>query len=74
MIQDQKQCPRCITMMLLERILAKFGPLPELRTYRCPECHCVVEEEIGPQGRTLSARRITEGLSDYVVSKRVAVP
>jgi hypothetical protein len=69
MVQDQKQCPRCMTMMLLERILAKFGPLPELHTYRCPECRCVVEEEIGPEGRTLSTRRVIDGLPDYVVSK-----
>ena len=42
----QKYCPRCTTMMVLERIAPKFGPLPELRTYKCLECRCVVEEDI----------------------------
>ena len=44
----QKYCPRCTTMMVLERIAPKFGPLPELRTYKCLKCRCVVEEDIEP--------------------------
>ena len=51
---DLKPCPRCGTTMFLSTIMAEFGPLPELRRYRCPECRCVVEEEIDRGGRTLS--------------------
>ena len=39
--------------MALEQIMAKFGPLPESRRYRCPKCRCVVEEEIGRDGYPL---------------------
>jgi hypothetical protein len=42
----QKYCPRCTTMMVLERVAPKFGPLPEMRTYKCLQCGCVVEEDI----------------------------
>ena len=70
---DQKQCPRCTTVMFLERELPKFGPLPELRTYKCPECRCMVEDEIGPGGRRLFTRRIVEGLPDYFGSKHQRV-
>jgi hypothetical protein len=42
----QKYCPRCATMMVLERVAPRFGPLPELRTYKCLHCGCVVEEDI----------------------------
>jgi hypothetical protein len=71
---DQKQCPRCRTTMFLGRIMAKFGPLPELRTYKCPACRCMVEDEIEPGGRRLFTRRIVEGLPDYVGSKRPTAP
>jgi len=42
----QKCCPRCTAMMVLERVAPKFGPLPELRTYKCLRCACVVEDDI----------------------------
>ena len=42
----QKYCPRCTAMMVLERVAPKFGPLPELRTYKCLRCACVVEDDI----------------------------
>jgi hypothetical protein len=42
----QKYCPRCTTMMVLERVAPRFGPLPELRTYKCLQCGCVVEQDI----------------------------
>lgn len=42
----QKYCPRCTTMMVLERVPPRFGPLPELRTYKCLQCGCVVEQDI----------------------------
>jgi hypothetical protein len=41
-----KYCPRCTTVLVLQRITPKLGPLPELRTYKCLQCGCVVEEEI----------------------------
>jgi hypothetical protein len=66
--RDLKQCPRCGTTMLLEQIMAKFGPLPETRRYRCPECRCVVEEEIDRDGHPLSA---IAGLADWLGIGRV---
>jgi predicted nucleic-acid-binding Zn-ribbon protein len=68
--RDFKQCPRCGTTMLLERIMAKFGPLPETRRYKCPECRCVAEEEIDRAGSLLSAIRFT-GLADWLGTRRV---
>jgi hypothetical protein len=41
-----KYCPRCATVLVLQRITPKLGPLPELRIYKCLQCGCVVEEEI----------------------------
>jgi hypothetical protein len=67
---DLKQCPRCDTTMLLDQIMAKFGPLPETRRYRCPECHCVVEEEIDRNGHPLSAIKFA-GLPDWLGTRRV---
>jgi hypothetical protein len=62
--RDLKQCPRCGTTMFLARIMAKFGPLPEMRRYRCPECRCVVEEE---QSRwTFVAPEKFAGLADWL--------
>ena len=45
--EPHKYCPRCRTLMMLERVAPKFGPLPELRTYKCLQCGCVIEEDIG---------------------------
>jgi hypothetical protein len=42
----QKSCPKCTSMMVLERVAPKFGPLPELRTYKCLQCSCVIKEEV----------------------------
>jgi hypothetical protein len=42
-----KYCPKCTTLMVLERVVPKFGPLPELRTYKCLRCGCVIDEDIG---------------------------
>ena len=64
-MSDQKHCPRCTTMMFLERVMAKFGPLPELRRYKCPNCRCAVEEEIGRGGRVLYTREVAEGPPDW---------
>jgi DNA-directed RNA polymerase subunit RPC12/RpoP len=46
---DKKHCPQCRTIMLLERVAPKFGPLPELRTYKCQKCGHVIKYEIEPQ-------------------------
>jgi hypothetical protein len=42
----QKYCSRCAAMMVLVRVAPRFGPLPELQTYKCLRCGCVVEEDI----------------------------
>ena len=68
--RDLKQCPRCGTTMFLDQIMAKFGPLPETRRYRCPDCRCVVEEEIDRDGHPLSAIRFA-GLADWLGTRRV---
>jgi hypothetical protein len=44
--QSQKYCPRCAAMMVLVRVAPRFGSLPELRTYKCLRCACVVEEDV----------------------------
>jgi hypothetical protein len=33
-------------MMVLVRVAPKFGPLPEVRTYKCVQCGRIVEEDI----------------------------
>ena len=33
-------------MLVLERIAPRFGSLPEMRTYRCLQCTCVVEQDV----------------------------
>jgi hypothetical protein len=44
--QRQKYCSRCAAMMVLVRVAPRFGSLPELRTYKCLRCGCVVEEDV----------------------------
>lgn len=41
-----KYCPKCMTLMVLERVAPAFGPLPELRTYKCLHCGCVIDEDV----------------------------
>jgi hypothetical protein len=41
-----KYCSQCTTMMVLVRVAPKFGPLPEVRTYKCVQCGRVVEEDV----------------------------
>jgi hypothetical protein len=45
--EPHKYCPRCGTLMVLARVVPKFGPLPELHTYKCLQCGCVIEEDVG---------------------------
>jgi hypothetical protein len=44
--EPHKYYPGCRTLMVLERAVPKFGPLPESRTYKCIQCGCVIEEDI----------------------------
>ena len=41
-----KYCPKCMTLMVLERVAPEFGPLPERRTYKCLRCGCVIDEDV----------------------------
>lgn len=50
--EPHKYCPSCRTLMVLVRVAPKFGPLPELRTYKCLQCGCVIEEEAGVRAAT----------------------
>jgi hypothetical protein len=43
--EAHKYCPRCRALMVLARVAPKFGPLPELRTYKCLQCGCAIEED-----------------------------
>ena len=40
------QCPRCAAAMKIVRSVPKAGPMPELRTFQCPECDHVLTIEI----------------------------
>jgi hypothetical protein len=44
--EPHKYRPRCGTLMVLARVAPKFGPLPELHTYKCLQCGCGIEEEV----------------------------
>jgi len=63
--RDQKPCPRCGTAMFLAKIMGEFGPLPETRRYRCPECRCVVEEGIDRDKHRSSAIKLPAWLSGW---------
>ena len=41
--QRLKYCSRCAAVLVLVRVAPQFGSLPELRTYKCLRCGCVVE-------------------------------
>jgi hypothetical protein len=44
---EKKHCSRCWRLMVLERVVPKFGPLPERRNYKCLECGDKVTIEMG---------------------------
>jgi len=67
---DLKRCPRCSETMFLYHIMPKFGPVPETWKYRCPECRCVVEEDIDEDGHRLSAIKFA-GLVDWMGTRRI---
>ena len=68
--RERRQCPRCSTTMFLERMMPEFGPLPETRRYRCPNCRYAIEEEINREGLLVSAIEFA-GLANWLGSRRV---
>jgi hypothetical protein len=44
--EAHKYCPKCATLMVLERVKPTFGPLTESRVYKCLRCGSVVDETI----------------------------
>ena len=42
----RKYCAKCATLMVLERVLPRFGPLPEIRLYKCLRCGSMVDETL----------------------------
>ena len=44
--EARKYCAKCAALMVLERLMPKFGPLPEIRMYRCLRCGSVVDETL----------------------------
>lgn len=41
-----KYCAKCAALMVLERVMPKFRPLPETRAYRCLRCGSMIEEPL----------------------------
>jgi hypothetical protein len=69
-VHPRDLCPRCGTAMVLVHIMAKFGPLPETRRYRCTECPCVLDEELDRDGHPLSAIKFAS-LAEWLGTRRV---
>jgi hypothetical protein len=44
--ETRKYCAQCAALMVLERLMPKFGPLPEIRIYKCLRCGSVVDETL----------------------------
>jgi hypothetical protein len=44
--ETRKYCAKCAALMVLERLMPKFGPLPEIRLYRCLRCGGMVDETL----------------------------
>ena len=45
LVKNPKRCPSCGKSMLLERVLPKFGELPERWIYKCLACGNVLKHE-----------------------------
>ena len=43
--RELKRCGKCGRPMVLERVVPKFGPLPEVQTYKCLWCGNIVAVE-----------------------------
>ena len=39
---ELKYCAKCGKLLVLERIVPKLGPLPEVKIYKCLECGSIV--------------------------------
>jgi hypothetical protein len=44
--ETHKYCPKCAALVVLERVMPSFGPLPEIRIYKCLSCGSMVDETI----------------------------
>jgi hypothetical protein len=44
--ETHKYCAKCAALMVLERVMPTFGPLPEIRLYRCLRCGSMVDENL----------------------------
>jgi len=42
----RKYCAKCAALMVLERLMPRFGSLPEIRTYRCLRCGNMLDETL----------------------------
>jgi hypothetical protein len=43
---NQKHCPQCRTIMILQEVAPKLASLPEVRTYECLKCAHVIRCEL----------------------------
>jgi RNase P subunit RPR2 len=43
---NQKHCPQCRTIMVLQKVVPKLASLAELRTYKCLKCAHVIRYEL----------------------------
>jgi hypothetical protein len=44
--EPRKYCANCAALMVLERVMPTFGPLPEIRLYKCLRCGSMVHETV----------------------------
>jgi hypothetical protein len=44
--ETRKYCAKCAALMVLERVMPRFGPLPETRLHKCLRCGSMVEETV----------------------------
>jgi hypothetical protein len=44
--EARKYCAKCAALMVLERVMPTFGPLPEIRLYKCLRCGSMVDETV----------------------------
>jgi hypothetical protein len=44
--ETRKYCAKCAALMVLERVMPRFGPLPEIRIYKCLRCRSMVDETL----------------------------
>jgi hypothetical protein len=49
------RCRHCLATMLLDRVVPRFGSLPELRRYSCPKCQTTEEFEVPAHGAGVGA-------------------